>query len=236
MIRHGYLDFAIVGGAESVINELAIVAFGNIKATSSWKGRPEQSSRPFDRERSGFVLSEGAAALILESEESLVRSGVLPYASVEGFGISSDAYHFIAMDPSGAGAERAIIRAMRDAGISANDVDYLNTHGTSTKMNDRIEADLIRRIFAKKNPVVNATKSVTGHMLGAAGAYEVAVTAVTLSKGIVPPTKNLNSVDIGCELNHVVGKPLRKNLRYAISNSFGFGGTNVAIVLQKGTR
>ena len=233
-IRDGYGDIMVAGGAEAAITPLCIGGFTSLKALTSATD-PERASIPFDAERSGFVMGEGAGALILEEYEHAKRRGAHIYAEVAGYGTNCDAYHITAPSPQGSGAEKCMRLAMEDAGITPEDVDYINAHGTSTKMNDSCESAAIRRIFSA-DPMrvcVSSTKSMTGHLLGASAAVEAVITVEAVEKDFVPPTVHYQVPDPECELNVVPGKGHTEKIRYALSNSFGFGGHNVTLVFRK---
>lgn len=232
-IREGDADVILAGGTEAALTPLALAAFSRMGALSTRNDAPHLASRPFDAARDGFVFGEGAAVLILESERSAEARGVMPYARVAGYGATCDAFHVTQPDPEGTGATTAMTRALADAEVSPGDIDHINAHGTSTPFNDRIEALAIREVFGPeyKRIAVSATKSSTGHLLGAAGAVEAAFTALALRDQTVPATSNLQVVDEGCELDHVIGEPRTGKLNAALSNSFGFGGQNASLVL-----
>lgn len=234
-IVYGDCDVAVTGGTESVICPLAVGGFGAMKALSTRNDAPEAASRPFDRDRDGFVISEGAGMLVLEEMESAKRRGATLYAEVIGFGQSSDAYHIAAPPEDGEGAARCMTAALRDAGLNPEDLDYINAHGTSTPLNDRCETTAVKTVFGEHayKLAVSSTKSMTGHMLGAAGGVEAAFTALTLHHGIVPPTVNLENPDPQCDLDYVPQTAREARLRTAMSNSFGFGGTNGSVVFRK---
>ena len=233
-IRDGYGDIMVAGGAEAAITPLCIGGFTSLKALTTAKD-PERASIPFDAERSGFVMGEGAGALILEEYEHAKQRGAHIYAEIAGYGTNCDAYHITAPSPQGIGAEKCMRLAMEDAGITPEDVDYINAHGTSTKMNDSCESAAIRRIFSA-DPMrvcVSSTKSMTGHLLGASAAVEAVITAEAVEKDFVPPTVHYQVPDPECELNVVPGKGHPTKICYALSNSFGFGGHNVTLVFRK---
>lgn len=233
-IRDGYGDIMVAGGAEAAITPLCIGGFTSLKALTTVTD-PERASIPFDAERSGFVMGEGAGALILEEYEHARQRGAHIYAEIAGYGTNCDAYHITAPSPQGVGAEKCMRLAMEDAGIAPEDVDYINAHGTSTKMNDSCESAAIRRIFSA-DPMrvcVSSTKSMTGHLLGASAAVEAVITAEAVEKEFVPPTVHYQVPDPECELNVVPGKGHPAKIRYALSNSFGFGGHNVTLVFRK---
>ena len=234
MIRDGIIDIALTGGVEAVITAMAISGFNAMRALSTRNDAPEKASRPFDKERDGFVLSEGAAVLILEEAERALSRGASIYAEVIGFGLTSDAYHMTAPAPEGEGAARCMQMALDDAGIRPEDVDYINAHGTSTDLNDRFETMAIKTVFGSHayKLAVSSTKSMTGHLLGAAGGVEAAYTALTIKRGIIPPTINYEHPDPDCDLDYVPNVARRATIKVALSNSFGFGGTNATIVMK----
>ncbi|MCK4651033.1 beta-ketoacyl-ACP synthase II [Candidatus Babeliales bacterium] len=240
MIRDGYVDQMLTGGSESCIIPLAIGAFGNMRSLSSWNGDPKGACRPFDRDRSGFVMSEGAGLLVLERMDFAKDRGANIYAELVGYGSTSDAYHITAMHPEGRGAVKSIRNALYDAKIDCSRVGYINAHGTSTVMNDLIETLAIKKVFGKnveknnpKRSVISSTKSMTGHMLGAAGGTEISFTALALKNQIFPPTINLENPDPQCDLDYIPHNSREFSCNYAISNSFGFGGGNSVLVLKK---
>lgn len=231
-IRDGYADYMLAGGSEASVVPVGIVAFGNMRALSTWAGDPAAASRPFDLQRTGFVMSEGSAVLVLERKDMALKRGAHLYAELVGYGATSDAYHIIAMHPEGRGATRAIKAALDDAHIDPSAVGYINAHGTGTHMNDLIETKIIKDVFGTGVPV-SSTKSMTGHMLGAAGAAEVAFTALALKHQILPPTINIDNPDPQCDLDYVPHTARAQVCDYAISNSFGFGGANAVLVLKR---
>ncbi len=239
-IRDGYADYMLTGGSEACAIPLTIAGFGNIRALATWQGDPAAASRPFDRDRSGFVLSEGATVLVLERLETAVERGSTILAELVGYASTADAYHMTAMHPEGAGAVAAIQMALADAGIAAEQVGYINAHGTATPMNDAQETIVLKKVFGSHvlpqtvgHAVVSSTKSMTGHMLGAAGAAEAAFCALALRNGMVPPTINLENPDPACDLDYVPNAARKLSAEYAISNSFGFGGCNSVLVLKR---
>jgi 3-oxoacyl-[acyl-carrier-protein] synthase II len=235
IIQRGDADIIVAGGAECPITELGMAGFSVMKALSTRNHEPERASRPFDRERDGFVVAEGAATLILEDLEHAVKRNARIYAEIVGYGFSSDAFHMTAPDPDASGATRAMQMAVKDAGIEPNEVDYINAHGTSTPLNDKIETQAIKQVFGEYayKLDISSTKSMTGHMLGATGASEAIFSALSLEKSFIPPTINYENPDESCDLNYTPNKGLKKNLTYALSNSFGFGGTNGVLILKK---
>ncbi len=234
-IQHGYCDAAICGGTESVITPMAIAGFANMKALSSRNEEPERASRPWDKDRDGFVMGEGAGILFLEELESARRRGAQIICEVLGFGMSGDAYHITAPAEDGDGPARVMAAAIADAGVRPEDVDYINAHGTSTPLNDRIETVAIKRVFGEhaQRLAISSTKSSTGHLLGAAGGLEAGITALVVARGVIPPTLNLDNPGEGCDLNYTPHTAQRRDVRVALSNSFGFGGTNACLALGR---
>lgn len=234
-IAYGDCDVAITGGTESVICPLAVGGFSAMKALSTRNDDPTAASRPFDRDRDGFVISEGAGMMVLEEMEAAQRRGATIYAEIIGYGQSSDAYHIAAPPEDGEGAARCMAAALRDAGLNPSDIDYINAHGTSTPLNDKCETLAIKSVFGEHayKLMVSSTKSMTGHMLGAAGGIEAAFTALTLHHGIVPPTANLRTPDPDCDLDYVPLTAREARIQTAMSNSFGFGGTNGVVIFRR---
>ena len=224
----------IAGGAEATITPLAISAFGNMRALSPEAEVPTMASRPFDRERDGFVMSEGAAVLVLEELQHAKRRGASIHAELVGYGSASDAHHITAPPPDGAGAAACMAAALQDAGLSADSVDYVNAHATSTPVGDAAETVAIKSVFKDRaySLPVSATKSMTGHMLGAAGAVESIFTVLALRCGVLPPTINYEHPDPSCDLDYVPNEARHASARVAISNAFGFGGTNACLVFR----
>jgi 3-oxoacyl-[acyl-carrier-protein] synthase II len=235
IIQRGDADAMIAGGSESAITPLTVAGFANMKALSSRNEAPQKASRPFDMERDGFVIAEGAGIIILEELELALRRGAKIYAEVIGYGMTGDAYHMTAPDPEGRGVVNCLRMALRDAGIPPGAVDYINAHGTSTPYNDKHETKAIKRVFGEhaRTLAVSSTKSMTGHLLGAAGGIEAAFCALALSEGIIPPTINYEYPDPECDLDYVPNHARPADLNIAVSNSFGFGGTNACIVLKR---
>ena len=223
------------GGSESAITPLAVGGFSNMKALSRRNDEPEKASRPFDRDRDGFVMGEGAGILIIEELESALSRGADIIAEIVGYGLTSDAYHITAPDESGDGARRCMEMAIRDASIRPEDIEYINAHGTSTPYNDTIESRAIKSAFGEHayNLAVSSTKSMTGHLLGAAGSVEAIYSAFAIKKGVLPPTINLEASDDECDLDYVPNKARKQIISYALSNSLGFGGTNASLVFKK---
>lgn len=233
-IKHGYEDVVLAGGTEASICKLGIAGFENMKALCTAEDKT-RASIPFDKERSGFVMGEGAGVLVLEELEHAKKRGAKIYAEVVGFGSTTDAYHITSPCPDGECGAKAMIRAMNDAGISPNDIDYINAHGTSTHLNDLTETMAIKTALkdASKNVMVSSTKGNTGHLLGAAGAVEAIFSAKALEEGTIPPTINYKVQDEECDLDIVPNEPRKKDINIAMSNSLGFGGHNACIVLKK---
>ncbi len=234
-IQHGYCDAAICGGTESSMSPLTVAGFANMKALSTRNEQPERASRPWDRDRDGFVLAEGAGILILEELESAKKRGAPILCEVLGFGMSSDAYHITAPSEDGEGPARVMANALADAGLKPESVDYINAHGTSTPHGDRVETIAIKKVFGEHayRLAISSTKSSTGHLLGAAGGLETGVTALTVARDTIPPTLNLDNPDEGFDLDYTPHRAVQREVKIAISNSFGFGGTNACIVLGK---
>ncbi len=234
-IRNGLADVMATGGVESTVTPLAVSGFNAMRALSTRNDEPQEASRPFDRDRDGFVLGEGGAVLILEEAERALGRGARIYAEVIGFGLSGDAFHMAAPAPDGEGAVRCMQNALEDASVSPEDVDYINAHGTSTDLNDKYETQAIKTVFGEHawKLAVSSTKSMTGHLLGAAGGLEAAYTALTLDRQCIPPTINYRNPDPDCDLDYVPNKPRTAEIRVAVSNSFGFGGTNGSLVFQR---
>jgi 3-oxoacyl-[acyl-carrier-protein] synthase II len=236
MIADGLQDVMVTGGSESTVCPIGIGGFNALKALSTRNDAPEKASRPFDKDRDGFVLGEGCAILVLESLDNAVKRGAQIYAEVIGYGTSCDAYHMTAPCVDGEGAVRCMRNAIEWAGVKIEQVDYLNAHGTSTPANDTSETAAIKAVFgehAKKGLLVSSTKSMTGHLLGAAGAIEAAFSVLAIKDSIVPPTINLDNPDEGCDLDYVPHKARQRDVNVAMSNSFGFGGTNATLVFGK---
>ncbi|MED4226930.1 beta-ketoacyl-ACP synthase II [Neobacillus cucumis] len=235
IIRYGMTDVAFAGGAEAAITELSLASFGNAKALSSRNDEPSAASRPFDTKRDGFVMSEGAGILILESLTHALSRNARIYAEVIGYGASSDAYHMVSPHPEGKGAYLAMKMALKDASISTDDVDVISAHATSTEIGDISETNAIKKLFGEQayRIPVTANKSMTGHLLGAAGGVEAIALANSLQEGIIPPTINLEHPDPLCDLDYVPNVARQTNLNIGISNSFGFGGHNAVIALKK---
>ncbi len=235
IIKHGMAEVMVTGGAESIINPIGIAAFNALKALSTRNDAPELASRPFDAERDGFVVSEGAATLVLESQEHALKRGASILAEIIAYGATADSYHITQPLENGEGAIRAMQKALQNAAITANEVDYINAHGTSTQLNDLMETKAIKATFgdyAYQLPV-SSTKSMTGHLIGCAGAAEAIFCTMTIQNGIIPPTINLTNPDPECDLDYVPNAARRMEVNTALSNSFGFGGHNSVLILRK---
>jgi len=235
MIKRGDADAMIAGGTESTVTPLGIGGFSVMKALSTCNDDPCAASRPFDKNRDGFVLAEGAGIVVLEEYEAAKKRGAKIYAEVAGYGLSGDAYHLTAPAPDGEGAARCIKMALATAGVKPEEVDYINAHGTSTHFNDLYETMAIKRVFGDhaKKLMVSSTKSMTGHLLGAAGGVEAVFTLLAMEKGVVPPTINYQNPDPDCDLDYVPNTARNASINCALSNSFGFGGTNATLLFKK---
>jgi len=235
LLRQGDAQVIISGGTEAAISPMALAGFCSMRALSTQNKNPRSASRPFDKERDGFVMGEGAGILILETLEHAKKRKANIYAEILGFGMTADAYHVTAPAPDGEGAFRAMKIALEDAKIEPAQVDYINAHGTSTPLNDKFETLSIKKTFGEHayNLKVSSNKSMTGHLLGASGGVEAIATALTIKEDIIPPTINYNYPDPDCDLDYVPNKAERKLVKYALSNSFGFGGHNGVLVLGK---
>ncbi len=237
IIQRGDADAMIAGGAESTITPLAVGGFSSMRALSTRNSEPERASRPFEKDREGFVIAEGAGLLILEELEHARKRGANIYAEIIGFGCNGDAYHISAPSPNGIGAARCMEVALKDAKISYTDIDYINAHGTSTPLNDMSETMAMKTVFkehAKKIPV-SSTKSMTGHLLGAAGGVEAVYSVLAIKHGIIPPTINYETPDPECDLDYVPNVAREAKVRTVMSNSFGFGGTNATLIFREFT-
>ena len=235
IIKRGDADAMIAGGSEAAITPMSVGGFASLRALSTRNDDPRRASRPFDQDRDGFVIGEGAGVLMLEELEHALRRGARIYAEVVGYGMSGDAYHITAPSEDGDGAVRCMERAIRKAGITPADIDYINAHGTSTPFNDRLETLAIKRAFGPHaaRVAVSSTKSMTGHTLGAAGGVEAGISALAVYHQVAPPTINLDVADEGCDLDYVPHTKRAMPIRHVLSNSFGFGGTNAALVLRR---
>ena len=234
-IQYGDADVMITGGAEATVTPMAIGGFANMKALSERNDSPETASRPFDATRDGFVMGEGAGILILEELEHALKRGATIYAEIVGYGATGDAYHLTAPAPDGEGAQRAMKRALKDAGLEPKDIQYINAHGTSTPANDFNETRAIKAVFGEHAKTVNvsSTKSATGHMLGAAGAVEAIVSAMVVGTGIIPPTINYHTPEPELDLNYTPNTSVKRDVNAILSNSFGFGGHNTTLAIKR---
>ena len=234
MIQHGDADIMIAGGTEAAVGRIGLAGFSAMKALSTRNDAPEKASRPWDKNRDGFIMSEGAGILVLEEYEHAVKRGAKIYAEVAGYGMSADAHHITAPSPDGEGGMRAMQAAIKDAGLTVADIDYINAHGTSTGLGDMGELAAVQNLFAGQNVSMSSTKSMTGHLLGAAGAVEAIFCVLAMRDGILPPTINLDDPeDVVGDFDLVPHTARKKQIDVALSNSFGFGGTNASLVLKK---
>lgn len=236
IIRRGDADVALAGGAEAAVTPIAIAGFVAARALSTaWNHAPEQASRPFDKRRDGFIMAEGAGVLVLEAEEHARARGANILAELAGYGATSDAFHITQPDENGEGAMRAMQLALQQAGLKPDDIDYLNAHGTSTPMNDRLETLAVKRVFGEYaySLPISSSKSMMGHLLGAAGAVEAGVCVMALQNGIIPPTANLEEPDVDCDLDYVPNVARSASLEAVMSNSLGFGGHNASLVFRR---
>tara|TARA_B100001964_G_scaffold100485_1_gene112364 strand:+ start:1364 stop:2605 length:1242 start_codon:yes stop_codon:yes gene_type:complete len=238
MIRRGRADVVIAGGTEAAVCEIGVAGFNSCMALSTRNEDPQGASRPFDSDRDGFVLGEGAGLLVLESLEHAEQRGANILAEMSGYGASSDAHHVTQPHPEGEGAARAMKWAIEDAGITPDKVDYINAHGTSTPLNDKYETIAMKRMYGDHayKLAISSTKSMTGHLLGAAGGIEAAFTVLTIKNGIVPPTINIDNPDPDCDLNYIPNTAKKQPVNVAMSNSLGFGGHNASLVFERFTQ
>ena len=234
LIRYNYADVMVAGGAEAAITPIGYAGFCSMKALSTRNDEPTRASRPFDAERDGFVIGEGAGVLILEELESAKKRGAKIYGEIVGYGATADAYHITAPDPDGMGALKAMEFAVKDALVSLDEIDYINAHGTSTKLNDIIETKAIKNLFGERayKIAINSTKSMTGHLLGAAGAIEAIAAVLCMKNNVVHPTINYEFKDPECDLDYTPNKPREMKINYALSNSFAFGGQNASLLFK----
>lgn len=234
MIREGDADAFLAGGSEAAVVPLGLGGFGAMKALSTRNDAPEKASRPFDRDRDGFVMGEGAGVLVLESLERARERGARIYGEVLGYGLTADAYHMTSPPENGEGAQRCMRMALKKAGIAPEEIDYVNAHGTSTPVGDLCEVRAVKAVFGEhaKKLSVSSTKSMTGHLLGAAGAVESIVCALAINHGVVPPTINLDNPDEGCDLDFTAHTARERKVTTCLNNSFGFGGHNASLVLR----
>ncbi|MBZ0200748.1 MAG: beta-ketoacyl-ACP synthase II [Ignavibacteriaceae bacterium] len=235
LIQRGSADLMMCGGSEAAITEMGIAGFNSLRAISTWNDRYKEASRPFDKDRNGFVMGEGAGALVLEELSHALNRGAKIHAEICGIGLTGDAYHITAPTPGGEGAVRSMKEALRDSGLQPTDIDYVNAHGTSTPYNDVNETMAIKTTLGEHahKIVVTSTKSMTGHLLGAAGGIEAIATVLTINNGIVPPTINLDNPDPKCDLFYSPNKKTVRSVKAAISNTFGFGGHNASLLFKK---
>ena len=235
MIAYGDADVMVCGGAEMTTTPLCLAGFSAVRSLSKRNDDPTRASRPWDKDRDGFVMGEGAGILVLEEYEYAKARGATIHAELVGFGMSADAYHITSPDEDAGGASRAMLRAVQDAGITVDKIDYINAHGTSTYLNDMNETKAIKHVFKDHayQLAVSSTKSMTGHLLGAAGAVEAIFCILALRDQIAPPTMNLDHPDEGCDLNYVAHKAQKRQINYALSNSLGFGGTNGSLIFKR---
>jgi 3-oxoacyl-[acyl-carrier-protein] synthase II len=235
IIERGDADVMICGGAESAITPMSVAGFAAMRALSTRNDDPVRASRPFERDRDGFIIGEGAGLLILEELEFARARGAKIYAEVVGYGMTADAFHITMPDETASGAVRVMTMALRDAGVSPEQVGYVNAHGTSTPYNDKFETLAIRRTFGEhaERLAVSSTKSMTGHLLGAAGGIEAVFSVLAIHEGKLPPTINYVNPDPECDLDYVPNEPREARIDYALSNSFGFGGTNAALLFKR---
>jgi len=235
LIREGRADAMITGGSEAVVTPLAVAGFCAMRALSTRNDEPEKASRPFDLNRDGFVMGEGAGILILEEMDHAIQRGAGILAEVVGYGLSGDAYHMTAPEPDGGGAILCMSEAIRDSGLKPEEIDYINAHGTSTKLNDESEVRAIKSVFGEhaRKLAVSSTKSMTGHLLGGAGGIEAIFTVLTIKEGTIPPTINYETPDPECDLDFVPNAARKAAVKTAMSNSFGFGGTNASLVFRE---
>jgi 3-oxoacyl-[acyl-carrier-protein] synthase II len=235
IIQYGDADIMIAGGTESCITTLGIGGFCALKALSTRNDEPERASRPFDKDRDGFVMAEGCGIVILEDLEHAKKRNARIYGEAVGYGMTGDAYHMTAPNPDGEGAARCMANALKDANLKPENVSYINAHGTSTNLNDKIESMAIKKVFgglAKKVPV-SSTKSMLGHQLGAAGAVEFVICCLSIERGIIPPTINYETPDPDCDLDYVPNKARQAKVNVCLSNSLGFGGHNATLCVKK---
>lgn len=235
LIQRGNADVIVAGGSEAVITPMAVGGFNSLRAISTWNDRPKEASRPFDKERNGFVMGEGGGILILEEYEHAKKRGAKIYAEIVGAGLSADAYHITAPAPGGVGQAKSMKWALEDGNVKPEEVEYINAHGTSTPLNDASETAAIKSVFGEHayKLLISSNKSMIGHLLGAAAAVEAIATVLTLKNGLIPPTINLTVPDPECDLNYCPNTAVKADVNYALSNSFGFGGHNVSLLFKK---
>jgi 3-oxoacyl-[acyl-carrier-protein] synthase II len=235
IIQRDEADVMFAGGSEAVVTPLAVAGFAAMRALSTRNDEPQRASRPWDADRDGFVMGEGSGVLILEEREHALARGAQIYCELTGYGMTSDAYHITSPSEDGDGMARVMKRALKDAELKPEDIQYINAHGTSTPVGDKIETRAIKWVFGEqaKNVAVSSTKSMTGHLLGAAGGLESAIAAMTIRTGIIPPTINYETPDLECDLDYVPNKARKADVRNVLSNSFGFGGTNATLIFSR---
>jgi 3-oxoacyl-[acyl-carrier-protein] synthase II len=235
LISTGKVEAMITGGVEAVVNPTCIAGFNAMKALSTRNDEPQKASRPFDRDRDGFVVGEGSGILVIESLDHALQRGAEIYAEITGYGMTGDGYHMTAPPPDGNGAVRCMQRALADAGFDPSKIDYINAHGTSTPLNDLSETLAIKEVFNDHacKLAISSTKSMTGHLLGGAGGIETVFTTLTVHEGVIPPTINYDVADEACDLDYVPNVKRKANVKHAMTNSFGFGGTNASLILSK---
>jgi len=236
LVREGRADLVLAGGTEAVVTPLGIAAFNALRALSTRNDEPEKASRPFDADRNGFVISEGAGMMVLESYQHALARGAVIHGEIVGYGATDDAFHFVMPDPEGEGAYRSMKLAVEDAGINPGEIGYINAHGTSTELNDKMETSAIKRLMGpdhERKVAISSTKSMTGHLIGAAGAVEAIYALMAIKTGVIPPTVNLETPDPDCDLDYTPNKAAVRDVEYAMSNSFAFGGQNASLVLKR---
>ncbi len=235
VIQRDEADAMICGGTEATVTALGVGGFNSMRALSTRNDAPQQASRPFDKDRDGFVMAEGAGIVVIEELEFAKKRGAKIYAEISGYALNADAHHITAPAPEGEGAQRCMKLALKDAGLTPADIGYVNAHGTSTKMNDATETLALKKVFgdSARTLMVSSTKSMTGHMLGAAGGVEAGICALTLSRGVIAPTINYTTPDPECDLDYVPNTAREVRVKHALSSSFGFGGTNACLVLSR---
>lgn len=235
LVQRGSSDLMFCGGSEAPITTMSVAGFNSARAISSWNDRYSVASRPFDKDRNGFVMGEGGATIVIEELEHAQKRGATIYAEILGVGLTGDAYHITAPPDGGEGAVRSMREALRDGGIKPEDIDYINAHGTSTELNDLNETKAIKTVFGEHayKLAISSTKSMTGHLLGAAGAVETIASVLAIHNSIIPPTINLDEPDPECDLNYTPKIPVKKEIKYALSNTFGFGGHNATLLFKK---
>jgi 3-oxoacyl-[acyl-carrier-protein] synthase II len=234
-VRSGEMDIMLAGGSEAPLGPLAVAGFCAARSLSTRNGEPERACRPFDKNRDGFVMAEGAGTLILESLENARKRGANIYGEIVGYGASDDAFHITAPNESGEPQAKAMERAMEDGNIAKEEVGYINAHGTSTELNDKIETKVIKKVFGDEayKIKISSSKSMTGHLLGAASAIEAVISVLSLREGVITPTINYETPDPECDLDYTPNETVKKDIKFALSNSFGFGGHNVALAFKK---